>query len=80
MYVSLSKSVDRIDIIVEHIRVFMRRTHGRPQFMGDISREIGWSLERTEQFLREMPDVRTATAAEKALIDAPHDSNLFVLK
>lgn len=62
------------------IQLFHRST--RPLFLGQISLEIGWSLERTEkmiQLLISQHVIRCADVSELKFVDAHPESNVFVL-
>lgn len=53
-----------------------------PVYLGIISLDIGWSLERTEQMFLELEDqgeVRPATVEEKRMYGMRSDANVWTL-
>ena len=55
---------------------------GRPVYIGEISSNIGWSLERTEGFVEFMVDegtLRTATGAEIKKLDGCKGARIYAL-
>lgn len=66
---------------LEHIVALFHRA-ARPVFLGQISNEIGWSLERTEIMLNELIDrgvLRRALPHELFMVGAIEGAHVFTL-
>jgi hypothetical protein len=67
-------------VYVEVLRYFHRVD--RCVYLGELAVEVGWSTERMEQVVAALVSsgtVRPATDEEKFAVDAPRDSNVYVL-
>ncbi len=71
------------DVLYDRIIAVFKRSPDRPVYLGQVANDIGWSLERTQEFLHTLVHnrIRPATTNEKLAIDAPGGefASLYVL-
>jgi hypothetical protein len=81
IHTRLLESLGIPDSVFEHALRYFHKAY-RPVFLGELSAEIGWSAERTEEVVLALisnGSVRHATDEEKMAIDAARDANLYSL-